>query len=183
MTAREFDRGALADNTVVALIPATEDYEWAAAQAWLVAREATRGKPRVALVDLSLNMPVLDHGAVRRTEKGIVDALLYDTSLTRIAQPQDEPGLHYLGGRDPNRQASGGVGASALEPARRRVPERGSGAPAVPPHRGYPPRLPPPRRHHHLGTRGVASGRGAIRRHLPVAGGGNTSSSGRVRPR
>lgn len=97
MTAREFDRGALADNTVVALIPATEDYEWAAAQAWLVAREATRSKPRVALVDLSLNMPVLDHGAVRRTEKGIVDALLYDTSLTRIAQPQDEPGLHYLG--------------------------------------------------------------------------------------
>ena len=97
MTAREFNRGALADSTVVALIPATEDYEWAAAQAWLVAREAIRGKPRVALVDLSLNMPVLDHGAVRRTEEGIVDALLYDTSLTRIAQPQDEPGLHYLG--------------------------------------------------------------------------------------
>jgi len=42
-------------------------------------------------------MPVLDHGAVRWTEDGIVDALLYDTSLTRIAQPQDEPGLHYLG--------------------------------------------------------------------------------------
>ncbi|MFB3113183.1 MAG: hypothetical protein ACE10G_14225 [Gemmatimonadales bacterium] len=97
MTAREFDHGALADNTVVALIPATEDYEWAAARAWLVAREATRGKPRVALVDLSLNMPVLDHGAVRLGEEGIVDALLYDTSLTRIAQPQDEPGLHYLG--------------------------------------------------------------------------------------
>ncbi len=97
MTAREFERGALADKTVVALIPATEDYEWAAAQAWLVAREATQGKPRVALIDLSLNMPVLDHGAVRRTEEGIVDALLYDTSLTRIAQPQDEPGLHYLG--------------------------------------------------------------------------------------
>ena len=97
MTARDFDRGALADNSVVALIPATEDYEWAAAQAWLVAREVTHDKPRVALVDLSLNMPVLDHGAVRRTEEGIVDALLYDTSLTRIAQPQDEPGLHYLG--------------------------------------------------------------------------------------
>ena len=97
MTAREFDCGVLADNTVVALIPATEDYDWAAAQAWFVAREATRGKPRVALVDLSLNMPVLDHGAVGRTEEGIVDALLYDTSLTRIAQPQDEPGLHYLG--------------------------------------------------------------------------------------
>ena len=97
MTAREFDRGTLADSTVVALIPATEDYAWAAAQAWLVAREATRGKPRVALVDLSLNMPMLDHGAVRRTDEGIVDALLYDTSLTRIAQPQDQPGLHYLG--------------------------------------------------------------------------------------
>ncbi len=97
MTAREFNLGALGEHTLVALIPATEDYEWAAAQAWLVAREATRGRPRVALVDLSLNMPVLDHGAVRRTEEGIVDALLYDTSLTRIAQPQDEPGLHYLG--------------------------------------------------------------------------------------
>lgn len=97
MIAQEFDHGALAGNTMVALIPATEDYDWAAAQAWLVAREATRGKPRVALVDLSLNMPVLDHGAVGRTEEGIVDALLYDASLTRIAQPQDEPGLHYLG--------------------------------------------------------------------------------------
>jgi len=26
MTAREFDRGALADNTVIALIPTTENY-------------------------------------------------------------------------------------------------------------------------------------------------------------
>ncbi len=99
MTAREFDHAALADYTVVALISATQDHEWAAAQAWAVAREATRGKPRVALVDLSLARPALDAGATLPSggAEGIVDALLYDASLTEVAQPQDEPGLHYLG--------------------------------------------------------------------------------------
>ena len=60
MTAREFDHAALADYTVIALISATQDHEWAAAQAWVVAREATRGKPRVALVDLSLAVGASD---------------------------------------------------------------------------------------------------------------------------
>jgi hypothetical protein len=97
MTGGEFERAALANHTVVALIPATEDYRWAASQAWAVARAAAQEKPRVALVDLSVNMPVLDEGAARWSEEGIVDALLYDTSLTRLAQPQEEPGLHYIG--------------------------------------------------------------------------------------
>ncbi len=101
MTAREFDHAALADYAVVALIPATQDYEWAAAQAWAVAREASRGKRRVALVDLSLTQPALDTGAARRGTgagaEGIVDALLYGTSITQVAHPQDEPGLHYVG--------------------------------------------------------------------------------------
>jgi len=97
MTGGEFHSESLANHTVVALVPATEDYRWAASLAWAVAREAAQAKPRVALVDLSLKMPVLDEGAVGRCEEGIVDALLYDTSLTRIAQPQKEPGLHYLG--------------------------------------------------------------------------------------
>ncbi len=96
MTAREFDHAALANHAVVALIPATRDYEWAAAQAWAVAREASRGK-RVALIDLSLTQPVLDAGAARRGAEGIVDALLYGSSITRVAHPQDEPGLHYVG--------------------------------------------------------------------------------------
>ena len=65
MTDREFDHAALAGHTVVALVPATGDYEWAAAQAWAVAREASRGKPRVALIDLSLTQPALHTGAAR----------------------------------------------------------------------------------------------------------------------
>ena len=97
MTAREFDHATLTGHAVVALIPATQDYEWAAAQAWAVAREASRGKPRVALIDLSLTQSVLDSGAARRGAEGIVDALLYGSSITRVAHPQDEPGLHYVG--------------------------------------------------------------------------------------
>ncbi len=105
MTAREFDHAALADHAAVALIPATQDYEWAAAQAWAVARAASRGRPRVALVDLSLTQPVLDAGAARRGAEGIVDALLYGSSLTRVAHPQDEPGLHYVGVGTPTNHA------------------------------------------------------------------------------
>ncbi|MEE8476742.1 MAG: SPOR domain-containing protein [Gemmatimonadales bacterium] len=105
MTAREFDHAALADHAVVALIPATGDYEWAAARAWAVAREASRGKPRVALIDLSLTQPVLDAGAARRGDEGIVDALLYGSSITRVAHPQDEPGLHYVGVGTPTNNA------------------------------------------------------------------------------
>ncbi|MFB3069519.1 MAG: SPOR domain-containing protein [Gemmatimonadales bacterium] len=109
MTDREFDHAALADHTVVALVPATGDYEWAAAQAWAVAREASRGKPRVALIDLSLTQPALDTGAARHRAGagagGIVDALLCGTSITQVAHPQYEPGLHYVGVGTPTDKA------------------------------------------------------------------------------
>ncbi len=107
MTAREFDSATLADHAVVALIPTTRDYEWAAAQAWTVAREASRGKPRVALIDLSLSQPALDAGAARRGAEGIVDAMLYGSSITQVAHPQDGPGLHYVGVGTPTNKAEG----------------------------------------------------------------------------
>ena len=107
MTAREFDNATLADHAVVALIPTTRDYEWAAAQAWAVARGASRGKSRVALIDLSLTQPALDAGAARRGAEGIVDALLGGSSITRVAHPQDEAGLHYVGVGTPTTKAEG----------------------------------------------------------------------------
>lgn len=96
MTVRPFDAAALADHTVVVLIPATSDHTWASRRAWEIARQAAGQKPRVALVDLSISRPTLNEGADQWAEEGIVDALLDDVSLTQVAQPQNEPGLHYL---------------------------------------------------------------------------------------
>lgn len=97
MTPPEFESKVFGTHTVVALIPATDDLEWAAGAAWMIARAAAKEKPRVALIDLSLTAPVLNAGAAHPASEGIVDAFLYDTSLTSVAQPQDVPGLHYVG--------------------------------------------------------------------------------------
>jgi cell division septation protein DedD len=97
MTTPEFESKVFGTHTVVALIPATDDLEWAASAAWMIARAAAKEKPRVALIDLSLTTPALDAEAVHQSSEGIVDAFLYDTSLTSVAQPQDVPGLHYVG--------------------------------------------------------------------------------------
>lgn len=97
MTVRGLDRAALEGHTAVAVIPATDNIAWATNKTWSVARSAAATSHRVALVDLSVQRPVLESGAVRTSEEGIVDAFVYDASLTRIAQPQDVPGLHFLG--------------------------------------------------------------------------------------
>lgn len=97
MTTPEFESKVFGKHTVVALIPATDDLEWAASAAWMIARAAAREKPRVALIDLSVMAPALEAEAVNGSSEGIVDAFLYDASLTSVAQPQDMPGLHYVG--------------------------------------------------------------------------------------
>ena len=106
MTTRELTRAQLPKlaswllvdaNTVVLLIPATEDAGWAASAAWDFARAAVSGARRVVLVDLSVEDPMLDRGARTSGPEGIVDAFIYGASLSYVAQEQEVPGLHYIG--------------------------------------------------------------------------------------
>ena len=104
MTSRNFDSAFLTGHTVVAIIQATKNDHWAGDQAWNIARASARDESRVVLVDLSLDRPVLDDGAERIVEEGIVDAFLYDVSLNHVAQQQELPGLHYIGVGTPTQQ-------------------------------------------------------------------------------
>ena len=104
MTSRDFDSAFLAGHTVVAIIQATKNDHWAGDQTWNIARATARDESRVVLVDLCLGRPVLDDGAQRKGEEGIVDAFLYDVSLNRVAQQQELPGLHYIGVGTPTQQ-------------------------------------------------------------------------------
>ncbi len=104
MTSRDLDSAVLMGHTVVAIIQATRNDHWAGDQAWNIARATARDESRVVLVDLSLDRPVLDDGAERIGEEGIVDAFLYDVSLNRVAQQQEVPGLHYIGVGTPTHQ-------------------------------------------------------------------------------
>jgi SPOR domain len=97
MTVRPLPRSRLdalvpslvAEQALVALVPATGDRKWAAGAAWDVARAAAQGGRRVALVDLWLEDPTL-HGVVGLTpSEGIVDAFEYDVSLTKAAHEID----------------------------------------------------------------------------------------------
>jgi len=85
----------LADHTLIFLIPATADGDWAVAAAWDVARAAAAGR-RVALVDLQLDHPALDARADDATAEGIVDAFEFGVSLTHVARPQTPPTLHFI---------------------------------------------------------------------------------------
>ncbi|PYP30445.1 MAG: hypothetical protein DMD47_09640, partial [Gemmatimonadetes bacterium] len=70
-------------QALIALVPATGDLPWAAAAAWDVARAATRGSRRVALVDLLLETPTL-HDVIGVTPTdGIVDAFEFGVSLNK----------------------------------------------------------------------------------------------------
>ena len=72
-------------QALIALVPATGDLPWAAAAAWDVARAATRGSRRVALVDLLLETPTL-HDVIGVTPTdGIVDAFEFGVSLNKTA--------------------------------------------------------------------------------------------------
>lgn len=104
MTSRDFDSAVLTGHTVVAIIQATKNDRWAGHQTWNIARATARDESRVVLVDLSLDRPVLDDGAERLGEEGIVDAFLYDVSLNHVAQQQELPGLHYIGVGTPTHQ-------------------------------------------------------------------------------
>ncbi len=97
MTVRPLPRSRLdalvpslvAEQALVALVPATGDRGWAAGAAWDVARAAAQGGRRVALVDLWLEDPTL-HDVVGLTpSEGIVDAFEYDVSLTKAAHEVD----------------------------------------------------------------------------------------------
>ena len=76
-------------QALIALVPATGDLPWAAAAAWDVARAATRGSRRVALVDLLLETPTL-HDVIGVTPTdGIVDAFEFGVSLNKTAHHVD----------------------------------------------------------------------------------------------
>lgn len=114
MIPRELSRDALpglelspfGTDTVAILTPVGDDWEIAARCAWDLARAATRHRRRVALIDLSLEQPLLHPLAVEAATEGIVDAFVYGTSLTRVARQQDAAGLYFIG-----------VGSGTTDPA------------------------------------------------------------------
>lgn len=86
----------LADHTVVALTPASQDAAWTAGVCWDVARAVARGGRRVMLVDLHLEQPLLETGATAPADEGVVDAFVFGASLTHVAR-LEEPELYYIG--------------------------------------------------------------------------------------
>jgi len=74
---------------MIALVPMTGDLKWAAGAAWDVARAATRGGRRVALVDLRLEAPLLHEVAGVEAAEGVVDAFELDVSLTKASREID----------------------------------------------------------------------------------------------
>ncbi len=79
----------VAEQALVALVPATGDLKWAGAAAWDVARAAAQSDRRVALVDLWLEDPRLHEVVGLSPTEGIVDAFEYDVSLTKTAHEID----------------------------------------------------------------------------------------------
>lgn len=81
---------------LLALVPITDDLAWAAKAAWDIARIAARDGRRVALVDLSVELPALHDivsGSLGATE-GIVDAFEYGVSLNKAAH--EITGVHFI---------------------------------------------------------------------------------------
>src|SRR5213596_1551336 len=73
------------DAALVALMPVTDDLQWAAKAAWDIARIAARDGRRVALVDLCLENPALHEMVGLHATEGIVDAFEYGVSLNKAA--------------------------------------------------------------------------------------------------
>lgn len=94
---QRLEPGAFGQASLVAIVPLTDDVQWAVDRTWEVARAAAARGRRVALVDLSLDRPCLDRGMSGHLQEGIVDAFLYGVSLGRVAQPQEPKGLHFIG--------------------------------------------------------------------------------------
>ncbi len=70
---------------LVALMPVTDDLQWAAKAAWDIGRIAARDGRRVALVDLCLEHPALHEITGLASTEGIVDAFEYGVSLNKAA--------------------------------------------------------------------------------------------------
>src|SRR6266516_3830870 len=70
---------------LVALMPVTDDLQWAAKAAWDIGRIAARDGRRVALVDLCLEHPALHEITGLESTEGIVDAFEYGVSLNKAA--------------------------------------------------------------------------------------------------
>jgi cell division septation protein DedD len=85
-----------AERTVIALIPATSDFPWAADAAWAAARAVAQTGRRVGLVDLCFQQPVLQRRTTGTPDEGIVDAFVFGVSLGHVAR-EPEPGLHFIG--------------------------------------------------------------------------------------
>jgi len=81
-------------QALVALVPASDDLQWAAAAAWDVARAAVPPDRRVALVDLWLDQPRLHEVVGLPPGDGIVDAFEYGVSLNTAERPID--GVHFI---------------------------------------------------------------------------------------
>jgi cell division septation protein DedD len=94
-------------SALVALVPATDDAEWAAEAAWGVARAAATGasgkRREVALVDLCLETPLLHAVKHVAAAPGITEAFTHETPLNDIAQDID--GVHFLPAGTPESDA------------------------------------------------------------------------------
>jgi cell division septation protein DedD len=85
----------LKDSALVALVPVTDDSRWAADAAWAVARAAAVSCLRpVALVDLSLDAPLLHQVKQVARSPGITDAFASDSALSDVARDVD--GVHFI---------------------------------------------------------------------------------------
>lgn len=86
------------DCALVALVPVSDDLQWAAGVAWSVARASTAGTPgarrAVALVDLCLEAPILHDVKHLDAAPGIAEAITADVSLNEVARDVD--GVNFV---------------------------------------------------------------------------------------
>jgi len=85
----------LATGTVVLLVSAERDREWAAEAALQLSSAWAAGGRRIVLADLHLENPMLRPRPDGPELEGIVDIFLYGASLSRIAAPGPD-GSYYL---------------------------------------------------------------------------------------
>jgi cell division septation protein DedD len=86
----------LAGAALVALVPAGDDLERAAAGAWDFARTAASAGRRIALVDCFVDSPVLHRIVGEQNGDGIVDVFEYGASLSHLARARPEPTLYFI---------------------------------------------------------------------------------------
>lgn len=86
------------DCALVALVPVTDDAQWAASVAWSVARASgasgSASRRAVALVDLCLESPVLHDVKQLEPAPGIAEAITADVALNEVAT--DIEGVNFV---------------------------------------------------------------------------------------